>query len=75
MRRYLAGIAALKARDSLWKSSRIKNMYSSTMNHDRMLNITLMVPPTTDHAPEAALLMISIHCCLLNSSLILFKSM
>ena len=44
-------------------------MYSSTMNHDTMLNITLIVPPTTDHAPDTALLMRSIHCCLLNSSL------
>ena len=50
-------------------------MYSSTMNHDTMLNITLMVPPTTDHAPEAALLIRSIHCCLLNNSLIFSRSM
>ena len=50
-------------------------MYKSTINHEMMLKITLMVPPTTDHAPDTALLMISIHCCLLNISLILFKSM
>ena len=75
MRRYLAGIAALNARDNLLKSNKIKNIYSNTMNHDKMLNITLIVPPTTDHAPDAALLIRSIHCCLEKISLNFSMSM
>lgn len=49
-------------------------MYSSTMNHDRTLKITLIVPPTTLQAPEAALLIKSIHCCFENISLIFSRS-
>ena len=74
MRLYLEGMAALNARDNLLKSNRIKNMYKSTMNQEMMLKMTLMVPPTTDQAPDNVLLIISIHCCLLNISLIFSRS-